>query len=171
VGESQALAAAGAVTLLDRRVEARRRDRDEDSHGQSSDVPGASDSLLAIFPPLLLRRDSDGHYSGVKGNAATEAGQAGVSLTALFLFDVREFSPSFGEPMGGSPKVLAMVICALDDIAEPELELSFFLKEATSGVEIAIPHSALDLSDLGPGAYILKVTAKERTMDLEAGSA
>jgi len=154
-------------------------------------IPRASDVPLALLPPLLLRPESDIYYFGVQKTQGAEAGANTMSLTALFPFDAKEFSPLLGELPGGSPKVYAMVICAFGDILEPELELSFFLKEDPSGAEIPIPHSALsakrysrdedkkswlallsqlEFSDLKPGSYILKVKAKETTTRFEAES-
>jgi len=159
---------------------------------ESALVPGASGSPFAVFPPLLLRPGSDVHYFGVQIKQGADAAAETLSLTALFPFDAEEFSPFFGGGPGGSPKAYAMVICALDDIAEPALELSFVLREGLSGAELPILCSIvsskrytgdedkksrvallseLDLPDLGPGSYILKVKARETTAGFEAESA
>ena len=155
-------------------------------------IPEASDLPLALLPPLLLRPESDIYYFGVQKRQGEEANAKTMSLTSLFPFDAKQFSPLLGELQAGSPKMNAMVICALGDILEPELELSFFLKKDPSGSEIPITHSILsakrysrdednrswlallsqlEFSDLKPGSYILKARARETTTNFEAESA
>ena len=154
-------------------------------------IPEASDLPLALLPPLLLRPGSDIYYFGVQKTQGEEANANTMSLTSLFPFDAKQFAPLLGELQGGSPKINAMVICALGDILEPELELSFFLKKDPSGSEIPITHSILsakrysrdednrswlallsqlEFSDLKPGSYILKARARETTTNCEAES-
>lgn len=154
-------------------------------------IPEASDIPLTLLPPLLLRSESDVYYFGVQKTKNGETDTNTLSLTTLFPFDTKELSPLLGELQGGSPKLRAMVICALEDILEPELELSFFLKTGPSGAEIPIPHfilsakrysreegnkswlailSQLEFSDLKTGSYTLKATAKETTTGCEAES-
>lgn len=159
---------------------------------ESALVPEGTESPFAVLPPLLLRPGSDVHYFGVKNKKETDAASESLSLTALFPFDNTQFSPFFGGGPNDSPKAYAMVICALDDIVEPALELSFVLKEGVSGAEQPIPCSIvsskrysgdedkksrvvllseLDLPNLGLGSYILKVAARETTAGFEAESA
>jgi hypothetical protein len=158
---------------------------------ESAHIPGVSDVPLALLPPLLLGPESGTHYFGVQKTQEAAAAANTLFLTALYPFDAKEFSPLLGELPGGSPKVYAMVVCALGDISEPELELSFFLREDPSGAEIPLPHSVLsakqysrdegkkswlallsqlEFSGLKAGAYILKVKAKETTTQFEAES-
>lgn len=154
-------------------------------------VPGASDAPFALLPPLLLRTGSDVEYFGVQKKQGAQADTGALSLTTLYPFDAKEFTPSIGNLPGGSSKALAMVICAFEDIREPGVELSFVLKEDLSGIEIPVTHSVvssrlqaregerksrlallsqLEFSGLTSGSYILKVTAKETTTRLEAES-
>ena len=154
-------------------------------------IPEASDVPLALLPPLLLRPESDVHYFGVQKTQTGETNTNNMSLTALFPFDAKKFSPLLGELQGGSPKISAMVICALGNILEPELELSFFLKKDPTGAEISITHSILsakrysrdednkswlallsqlEFSDLKPGSYLLKARARETTTGFKAES-
>jgi VWFA-related protein len=154
-------------------------------------IPSASDVPLTLLPPLLLRPEADTYYFGVQKRKESDVASSTPSLTAIYPFEPKEFSPWLGELPAGSPKVYAMVVCGLGDISEPELELSFFLKEDPSGEEIPIPHSVLsakpysrdegekswlallsqlEFSGLKPGPYILKVTARETTTKSEAES-
>jgi VWFA-related protein len=154
-------------------------------------VREGSDSPLTLFPPLLLRPEPDTLYFGVRKTQTKAASPAPPSLTAVYPFEDKEFSPWPGELPPGSPKAYAMVICGLGEISEPELELSFFLKEDPSGAEIPIPHtvlsakpfsrdaggrswlalmSQLEFSGLKPGRYLFRVTTKEATTKSEAES-
>jgi len=154
-------------------------------------IPGAADVPLTLLPPLLLQPEADTYYFGVQKTKEEDAAAGTPSITSIYPFEAKEFSPWLGELPAGSPKVYAMVVCGLGDISEPELELSFFLKEDPSGEEIPIHHSVLsakpysrgegekswlaflsqlEFSDLKPGPYILKVTARETTTKSEAES-
>ena len=159
---------------------------------ESAHIPGASDVPLTLLPPLLLGPESGTHYFGVRKTREADAAANTPSLTSIYPFDAKEFSPLPGELPGGSPKVYVMVVCALGDISEPELELSCFLKEDSSGAEIPIPHSVLsarpysrddgekswlallsqlEFPALKAGPYLLKVKVKEKTTQFEAESA
>jgi hypothetical protein len=116
-------------------------------------------------------------------------GAAGTpSLTSIYPFEAKEFSPWPGEVPAGSSEVYAIVVCGLGDISEPELELSFSLKGDASGEELPLAHSVLwakpysreagektwlalfsrlELTGVGPGQYGLKVTAREATTKSE----
>jgi VWFA-related protein len=157
---------------------------------ESAYIPGVSDTPLSLLPPLLLAPESDTYYFGIQKTQEVAEADA-PSLTSVFPFEAKEFSPLPGELSAGSPKVYAMVVCGLGDISEPELELSFFLREGSSGAEIPIPHSVLsakrysrdegkkswlallsqlEFSALKACPYILKVKAKETTTQIEAES-
>jgi len=158
---------------------------------QPAVVPGASDAPFALLPPLLLRLGSDLDYFGVQKKQGAPADTGALSLTSLYPFDAKEFSPWLGDLPSGSSEAYAMVICAFEDIREPGVELSFVLKEDLSGVEIPVTHSVvssrlqaregegktrlallarLEFSGLKSGSYTLKVTAKEKTTRFEAES-
>jgi len=151
---------------------------------ESARIPAASDVPLTLLPPLLLRPESDTYYFGVRKTKAADAAANTPSLTAVYPFEAKEFSPWLGGIPAASQRVYAMVVCGLGDISEPELELSFSLQEDPSGPETPIPHSVLsakpyspdegenrwlallsqlEFSGLKPGPYLLKVRAEETT--------
>ena len=158
---------------------------------ESTRIPGASDVPLILLPPLLLRPGSDTYYFGVQRKGETDAAADSPSLTAVYPFDSKEFSPWASELPAGSPEVYSLVVCRLGDISEPDLEMSFTLKEGSSGEEIPISHSVLsarpysreegekswlalfsrlEFPSLTPGEHLFKVTVKEATTKSEAES-
>ena len=158
---------------------------------ESAQIPAASATSLTLWPPLLLRPEADTYYFGVRKAAREDAAVTSPSLTGVFPFEAKEYSPWLGDLAAGSPKVFALVVCGFGDISEPELELTFLLQEEPSGAETPIPHSVLwakphsraeggggwlallaqlEFSDLKPGRYTLKATAKETTTNSEAKS-
>jgi VWFA-related protein len=159
--------------------------RDSARVGRASDVP------LVLLPPLLLCPESGTSYLGVAKPRGAEAAAGTPSLTSIYPFEAKEFSPWTGELPAGSAEVYAMVVCGLGDISEPELELSFSLKGEPSGEELPLTHSVLwakpysreagekswlalfsklELTGLEPGPYSFKVTARETTTKSEAES-
>lgn len=152
-------------------------------------IPGETDAPLALLPPLLLRPGSGTFYFGVQRKGETEKTAGTPSLTAIFPFDPKEYSPWTSELPAGTSQVYALVICRLGDVSEPELEQSFSLKEGPSGEEIPIPHSVLsarphsqgegernwlalfsrlDFPSLTPGERLFRVTIKEATTKTQA---
>jgi len=158
---------------------------------ESTSIPGGADAPLTLLPPLLLRPGRDTYYFGVQRKGETEEAANTPSLTAVYPFDPEEFSPWTSELPAGRPKVYALVVCRLGDVSEPDLELSFTLKEGPLGEEIPISHSLLsarpysredgekswlalfsrlEFPSLTPGEHIFKVAVKEATTKSEAES-
>jgi VWFA-related protein len=158
---------------------------------ESTRIPGGTGSPLTILPPLLLRPGSETYYFGVqrKGEAGAQADTP--SLTTIYPYETKEYSPWANTLPAGSPEVYALVGCGFGEIPEPDLELSFSLKEASSDAEIPIPHSLLsvrpysqeegerswlallcrlELPSLKAGEHIFKVAVKEATTKSEAES-
>jgi hypothetical protein len=106
-------------------------------------IAAASDAPLTLLPTLLLRPGSETYYLGVQGKEEMDAAADTPSLTAVYPFDPKKFSPWTSELPAGSPEVYALVVCSLGDISEPNLELSFSLKDVSSSQEIPISHSLL----------------------------
>jgi hypothetical protein len=158
---------------------------------ESTRIPGETGAPLTLLPPLLLRPGSDTYYFGVQRKGEAEKAANTPSLTAIYPFDPKEFSPWTSELPAGAPEVYALVICSLGEVSEPELEMSFTLKEGSSGEEIPISHSVLsarpysreegekswlalfsrlEFPSLTPGEHIFKVAVKEATTKSEAVS-
>ena len=156
-------------------------------------IPAESGSPLALLPPLLLRPGADTHYLGVRKASGMDGAAGPPSLTGIYPFEAGEFSPRLGDLPAGPAKVHAMVVCSLQGkIAEPELELSFFLQGNSAGAGFPVPHSVLwakpysrdedgsrwvallaqlEFPDLKPGRYTLKAAVREKTTASEAESA
>jgi VWFA-related protein len=158
---------------------------------ESVHVAPATDAPLALLPPLLLRPEAGMYYLEIQKTEGAEASSSTPSLTSVYPFNAKEFSPWLGQIPAGTTKAYAMVVCALGDLPEADIELSFLLKEDASGQEVPVHHSVLsakqylreedekrwlallsqlDFSGLKPGAYLLKVRAKETTTMAEAES-
>jgi len=154
-------------------------------------IEAASDAPLSLLPPLLLRSGSDTYYFGVQRKEETDAAANTPSLTAVYPFDPKKFSPWTSELPAGSPEVYALVVCRVGDIAEPNLELSFSIRESPSGEEVPVSHSLLsarpytreeeeaswlalfsrlEFPSHKPGVHIFKVAIKEATTGSEAES-
>jgi VWFA-related protein len=155
-------------------------------------VPGASAAPLVLLPPLLLRPGADVHYFGVQSKPGAPAGAGPASLTALFPFDPKRFSPLVGGLAAGSREVHAMLICGLEGGRGSDPELSFSLMESVSGTELPVPHEVLssqkpsqdgenrsrlavlvriELPPLGSGSYVLRVKAEDPTTGAAAETA
>ena len=106
---------------------------------ESARIPEASEAPLSLLPPLLLRPGSDTYYFGVqrKGEAGAEADTP--SLTTIYPFETKEYSPWANTLPAGSPEVYALVGCGFGEIPEPDLELSFSLKEDFVGCRNPYP--------------------------------
>ena len=158
---------------------------------ESARIPSPAGAPLTLLPPLLLRRGGDTYYFGVRKKGEPDAAANTPSLTAVFPFDSKEFSPWLSELPAGSAEVYALVVCRVGDIAEPNLELSFSIRESPSGEEVPVSHSLLsarpysreegeanwlalfsrlEFPSSKPGVHIFKVAIKEATTGSEAES-
>lgn len=156
---------------------------------ETTRIPGEADVPITLLPPLLLRSGAETFYFGIQRKGETEEAANTPSLTAIFPFDPKEYSPLTSELTAGTPQIYALVICRLGDVSEPELEMSFSLKEGPSGEETPITHSVLsarpysreggerswlalfsrlDLPRLTPGERLFKVTIRETTTNTQA---
>lgn len=152
-------------------------------------IAAASDAPLTLLPPLLLRPGAETFYFGVQRKEETGTAADTPSLTAVYPFDPKQYSPWTSELPAGSSEVYALVVCSLGDISEPDLELSFSLKDGPSGEETSISHSLLsarpytreegeaswlalfsrlEFPVLTPGERLFRVTIKEATTKTQA---
>jgi len=142
------------------------------------DVAAAPAGGPAICPPLLLVRGAEGRYLNV-ASPGPEGGTAGLSISSIFPFPVKEYVPLVGALGPGRTGLFAMMRCLWggERRAQGERELAARVaperSEDWEPVEMTLVTSAsrdaadfyllgFELPALSPGRYRLEITAEDQ---------
>ncbi|MFB0566097.1 MAG: VWA domain-containing protein [Candidatus Aminicenantaceae bacterium] len=105
-------------------------------------IPEVSDSGFRLYPPLLLIPEKETYYLFSK-NKEKETKSEILSLKEIYPFISTRNSPLIEEIDHGVPKLFAVVRCSISDIPEPEIELSAYLTQLSSGQKTSLSSSIL----------------------------
>jgi len=140
-------------------------------------VPDASESGLLLYPPLFLIPEKNALYLKETLKEKDEKKEEPSNLFDIYPFDPKEYSPLVGELKQGISRLLVSVRYSCTGIKLPEVSLSAFLIQPSSGERH--PLSFLTLStkkdeettsllieikvpELKAGKYLLNLVAEEQ---------
>ncbi len=141
----------------------------------SIDIPQTGATDLKLYPPLPLIPGQETEYLNVSGQE--KAGDVKeVSLSEVYPFSRKEFSPLIGDLEQGAASLCAAVRCRWIGAGEPEIQISAWLVPEGSGHKIPLTISLLDstrqedtdfsllefeMPRLQPGRYSLCILAED----------
>ena len=104
----------------------------------SATIPEDLESGLKVYPPLLLIPEKEAHYlKAIKdSDEKTEIGT--LSLNHIYPFLSNRHAPLTGELEQGTSYLLAILRCSALEISEPEVNISAYLIEKSSGEKIQL---------------------------------
>jgi hypothetical protein len=141
-------------------------------------IPEKPQTGIKLFPPLLLTSEKNALY--LKGFAPKKesAKQESFSLADYYSFDSVQYAPFLANQLRGNSTVSAIVRCSIIGIPAAEVKNSAYLIERSSGKEsplsvlllsetkgkdLEVFFLNLEIPELPPGAYDLKLVAEEAT--------
>ncbi len=152
-------------------------------------ISAPADAGFLLFPPLLLAPSSDMYFLGVSKTRHPEMAGSPASLLSLYPFAYDRYAPLIGPLARGTQAISALVRYSAALGLEPELQLTAVLKNQLSGREDFLPASVRSGGEfqtedktvrsivylvefqlppgMAPGAYSLKISAKEKKTQLE----
>jgi VWFA-related protein len=101
----------------------------------SVEIPESAVSDLKLYPPLLLVAGEQVHYLHVSGQEKAGAAKE-ASISEIYPFPPKEFSPLIGELEHGTTTLGAAVRCQRMGAKEPEIQISAWLAREGSGHKI-----------------------------------
>ncbi len=133
---------------------------------------------IQLFTPLLLSSEKGAFYLGGSLPKKKDGKVEFLSLADYFHFNPDQCSPYLDDILSGDSDIQAIVGYTTVDVLIPEVEISAYLVEKSSGQSVPLSLSILaereekdlmmsfiniEISVLPPGEYILKFVAEERT--------
>ena len=141
-------------------------------------IPDASDSGIKLFPPLLLIPEKKTLYLKLSKDQKKRTEKDSLSINDIYPFLSNDFSPLVEDLEQGKINLYAEVRCSIYNTKEPDVELSVYLIDHSSGEKIPLSFSFLSSKNLGelyilflefetpelePGDYSIEITADEMT--------
>ncbi len=151
----------------------------------SVDIPEPVESGITLHPPLLIIPEKKSYYLNLtrveeekkeEKKKKEKVKEESLSLADIYPFLSNEHSPLVGNLEQGTPKLLAVVLSAVKDIPNPDIELTAFLFDYEMTEKTPLPFSILaserqngtdvllcelQLPEIKPGEYFIKITAEE----------
>jgi VWFA-related protein len=169
-----------AASLLpgryDCRIVIRNLDNGKGAVGACSiDIPQTGATDLKLYPPLLLIPGQETSYLNVSGQEKAEISEE-VSLSKIYPFPPKEFSPLIGELDQDTSSLFAAMRCVWKGAVEPEIQISAWLVPEGSGDKIPLTIGLLgsarqeetngyllefEMPGLEPGRYSIHIVAEE----------
>lgn len=172
----QYAAASLAPGRYDCRVVIRNLDNGKAAVGACAvDIPEARAAELRIYPPLLLVSGQATQYLNVSGKDGTGSAKE-VSLSQIFPFPPKEFSPLVGDLGQGAETLCAAVRSVSTRAPAPEIQFSAWLRAEGSDQKVDLTTNLLgaaqqndatifllefELPELRPGRYSLHILAED----------
>jgi VWFA-related protein len=107
------------------------------------EIPESAASELKLYPPLLLIARDRAQYLHVSAQEKVSATKE-VSISEIYPFPPKEFSPLIGELEQGAATFCAAVRCLRPGAREPEMQISAWLAPEESGHKIELTVSLLE---------------------------
>ena len=141
-------------------------------------IPEIQASGISLSPPFILIPDKVSFYLRTSKPEKEKPGDEPLSLIKIYPFLSNKHSPLIEELEEGTPKLLAIIPCAVANIEEPDIQLSSCLIPHSTGEKIPLSFSIisaekekefdillieLELPELRPGKYSLEIGAEEVT--------
>jgi len=139
-------------------------------------IPDISDSGFQVYPPLLLIPGKDVYY--IKGSTA-QKDKSGIkqhSIFNVYPFDYNKYHPLIEELNRDQMNLAAAVRCSIMEIQQPQIQLSAYLINLSSGERTPLSLSILEkyqdkdtqiyiidllVGELKAGKYVLYLHADE----------
>ena len=150
----------------------------------SVDIPEPIESGITLHPPLLIIPEKKSYYLNlIKVEEKKKKKEETLSLADIYPFLSNEHSPLVGDLEQGVTKLLAVVHSSVKDIQDPDIELTAFLFDQELTEKTPLPFSILasekqketdvllfelQLPEMKPGQYFIKITAEERKTGAKA---
>ena len=150
----------------------------------SVDIPEPIESGITLHPPLLIIPEKKSYYLNlIKVKEKKKKKEETLSLADIYPFLSNEHSPLVGDLEQGTPKLLAVVRSSVVDIQDPDIELTAFLFDYELTEKTPLPFTILaseeqrgtdvllfelQLPEMKPGQYFIKITAEERKTGAKA---
>jgi len=141
-------------------------------------IPEASDSGIKLFPPLLLIPEKKTLYLKLSKDQKKRTKKDSLSINDIYPFLSNDFSPLVEDLEQGIVNLCAEVRCSIFNNKEPDVELSVYLIDHSSGEKIPLSFSFLssknegelyvlflefEMPELEPGDYSIEIIAEETT--------
>ena len=138
-------------------------------------IPEKPDSGLKLYPPLLLTPKKNAYY--------LKSEKERLSLSDIYPFNSTQYSPVVRELSPQTSKLLAVVRCLVINISHPEIKISGYLIQLSSGKRTPLSISVLSqykgqnsqvflieipIGNLKSGKYFLYLFADEMSNKLRA---
>jgi len=150
----------------------------------SAEILKPTQSGIKLFPPLLIVPEEKSYYLRLEEeDKKKKTKDAAPSLSDIYPFLSNEHSPLVGDLEQGTPKLLAVVRSSVVDIQDPDIELTAFLFDYELTEKTPLPLSILasekqketdvllcelQLPEMKPGKYFIKIAAEERKTGAKA---
>ena len=150
----------------------------------SVDIPEPIESGITLHPPLLIIPEKKSYYLNlIKVEEKKKKKEETLSLADIYPFLSNEHSPLVGDLEQGVTKLLAVVHSSVKDIQDPDIELTAFLFDYEMTEKTPLPFSILasekqketdvllcelQLPEMKPGQYFIKIAAEERKTGAKA---
>ena len=139
-------------------------------------IPEQLDSGIRLYPPLLLIPEKEAFY--LRASETQKEKKEGKALSIIDIYPLlsKRHSPLVEDLEQGITKILGVIRCSVAYIQKPNIELSAYLIDHSSGQKTLLSFSILSsertedtdvlfieiqLPELKPGKYYLEITAEE----------